>query len=187
MANTVSYSVTYRYTFDVYRMLMRGDREKHGWTLAKRILLMEALLLAIALTLTLLQGGFAPFWQLRGARLLEAAGILVASALALAVAIAVIDFVFDRYLYRLVFRRSSSADTDVTVRLNGDGLECSREGIASKVAWSAIKELTILKDRAACLLWFGKREALVLPRAAFSGESEFDAACSFIKGQLRAA
>ena len=182
----MSYSVTYKYTFDLYRMLMRGTRERHGWTLAKRILFMEVVLFVIALVLMLVDGGFATLWQLRGARLLQVAGSIFATALGLAAAIAIIDFIFDRYLYRLVFRRSSAANTDVTVRLNGDGLECNREGISSKVAWTAIKNLTILKDRAACLLWFGKREALVLPRAAFSGEPEFDAACVFIKGQLRA-
>jgi hypothetical protein len=82
-----------------------------------------------------------------------------------------------------VFRRSSAADAAVTVQMNDVGLKCSREGIASDVAW-LIKCFTVLPDRAACILWFGEREGVLTPRSAFADEQLFEAANAFMKGKV---
>jgi hypothetical protein len=177
-----SYSATYRYSFDVYRMLMRGVRERNGWWLWKRILACEVLMaMAILVVVTLEKRPTTVGNALMSA---EAGLIIVSAALALALFVMAIDFVFDRYVSRIVFRRSSAADTNVTVQMNDGGLKCSREGIVSDVAWSATKKFTVLRDRAACILWFGKREGLVIPSKAFASVQEFDAACNFMKGKV---
>lgn len=177
-----SYSATYCYSFDVYRMLMRGVRERNGWWQWKRILACEVLMGLALLVVVALEKP--PAAVGRALMSWDAGLIIVTAGLALALFVMAIDVVFDRYVSRIVFRRSSAADTNVTVQMNDGGLKCSREGIVSDVAWSATKKFTVLHDRAACILWFGKREGLVIPSKAFTSVQEFDAACSLMKGKV---
>ncbi len=164
MEQGTRYALAYKYTFDVGRMLARGLREWDGWSLWKRLVVIEVLFVLFAASAAAIDGKLQSITALCGDNRGNAIIVLLASAATLVAIVVLIDLLFDRVIHKLVFKRSSVADADVKIAIKDHGVNCERTGVASTVTWSSIKQLAILKDRTASILWFGKREGLPCQR-----------------------
>jgi len=180
-------NVTSRFVYDfgVFRLLQRAKAERKGRRWWHKYPMMLAIYLAATLASMWWSGGlaFARDWTAEAWRvsLMMIAGFGAIFLLA----IALIDFLFDRVIMALLFKRYSIADKQVEVTLADDGISTRREGQSGHATWSTVKDLTILRDRSAVALWLGKIEGIVLPAASFSSPLEFDAACALIKEKTR--
>jgi hypothetical protein len=60
------------------------------------------------------------------------------------------------------------------------------KNVSGKLTWDAVKDLTVLKDQSAVVVWLGKIEGLVLPALAFKSSEAFNAAVAYIREHAHA-
>jgi hypothetical protein len=181
-----SHDASYTYAFDVYRMLMRARRERSGHSLWRRYAIMTAIFLVITAYVTWNNGQLADIGEWSAAYWAEVAKIILLSWLGLMAFVTAVDAVFDRLLARWVFARHSMAGSDIDVKLSQDAIDWSGKNVSGKLTWDAVKDMTILKDKSAAVVWIGKIEGLVLPALAFKSAEAFDAAIAFIREHAHA-
>lgn len=96
-----------------------------------------------------------------------AGGIVVMAAL-----IALVDLVFDRFLYRLAYRRLSTAGADIALDFQDDAIAWRAAEMSGRLPWSAVKRVVEMPE--AIVLFIGKIEGMVVPRRAFGEASAYD-------------
>jgi YcxB-like protein len=173
----VVFSLTYTYDYGDFVALVRAKRSLGR---LGRFGVVTHFLVVGALYLALAAAGFA--WDgVPLATLIERENLLMllAGLLVAIVIVAVIDFVFLHWLYRLVFRRFALANREMTVTLDDDRIAWAATGFAGECAWSSVKWMVETKDR--LFLFISKVEAIVLPRRATASDTEFQSMAAFVR------
>jgi hypothetical protein len=98
--------------------------------------------------------------------------VIAGGIVAMAVLIALVDLLFDRVLYRLAYRRLSTAGADITLDFEDDAIAWRAAEMSGRLPWSAVKRVVEMPE--ALVLFIGKIEGMVVPRRAFSEASAYD-------------
>lgn len=77
-----------------------------------------------------------------------------------------------------VFKKNASANKSIRVELHENGIHASSEDIRSEIGWKSI--VKVIETNGYLFLALSKREALALPKRAFSSEADFAEALRFV-------
>ena len=179
----MAHVVTYDYSFDDYLALIRARRAMGMFGgvggIVHYVLAVIAFLLILA---GLTDWNTTSLSDLMG---FQPLAILVGGVIGIVIVIALIDYLFDHYVYRLVFRRFALAGRELTVTLDDDGIRWSGKEISAHMAWSMVKRVQVGRDHVA--LFFSRIEGLVLPRRALSSDAEFRDLTAYVERHAGAA
>ena len=173
----MTFKAAYNFTFDKFLTLVRARRERAGVRVWRRYLVIFGI---YALSMWWFGGlGSKSAWT---AEVWYFSMLwFIAGGVATGMIIALIDLVFDRLVYRLIFRRYAQAGKRIAVDIGMHGLTASGAGVSAILDWQAIKQMTVMRDSSAAVLWLSNIEGILVPADAFASTSEFAAACQFMK------
>jgi hypothetical protein len=84
----------------------------------------------------------------------------------------------------LTYKRNAIADKDVALSFDGNGIVTTAPNLVSHLAWDAI--IRVIETPTHAFLAISQREALILPRRAFSEEHDWRMLLGFIRARLAA-
>jgi hypothetical protein len=173
-------AANYVYTFERYFMLTRArrQRDRTRWTSPYTVV---PVLSAIVLLADVWYDGKLAAMTSNIQSIATLLTIVAASMLATCVLVYLIDLLFDKVIYRLVFKRYASANKHITIEIGDVGIHWTARDLSGQLAWAAIKSITVLSDGSAAVAWLGKIEGLLLPTDGFSSPADFGAAIMRIK------
>lgn len=176
----MAHVVTYTYFFDDYLALIRARRAMGAFgryaTVIRYFLFVVTFLLVLA---ALTDWNTA---SLSGLANTETAMIIVGGMIGIAAFITLIDLLFDRVIYRLVFRRFALANSELTITVDEDGIAWKGRGITANTAWPMVKRICVGNDR--LFIFFSKIEALVLPARSLPSEAAFRDLVDYVRHRI---
>ena len=181
---TETITANYTYTFGHFYMLCRARRERDRtrWTTPYFVVPLIAAVVMLAITW---QDGSLARMTRDVASFATFAGMLAACVAATCVMVFLVDLLFDKLIYRLVFKRYASANKHIHFDIGDAGIQWTAEHLNGQLSWPAIKSVTVLADQTAAVAWLGKIEGLLLPADGFSSHAEYEEAIARIKEKYR--
>lgn len=154
------------HTFDDYLMLVRARRQQSMFGPKWRYPVWFAIYLASIAwvspeVFTPASLGRLDVWLVIGG------GIAV-----MAVLIALVDLLFDRFLYRLAYRRLATAGADIALDFGDDAISWRAAEMSGRLPWSAIKSVVEMPE--GIVLFIGRIEGMAVPRRAFDNPAAYD-------------
>jgi hypothetical protein len=173
----VAHSLTYIYGYDDFAALIRAKRSIGPMGKLGPItpyLAVSALYLVLIVS-SLAWDNISPAEMLKAQTLL----LILAGIPVVMVLVAVINLVFMRLVYRLIFQRFALADKEITVILDESGIKWSGDGFAGQCIWSKVKRVVENDER--LFLFISKVEGLVLPRRAAASDRAFRELAAYVR------
>lgn len=84
----------------------------------------------------------------------------------------------------LSYGRKAIADREVTLAFDGTGIEGSTTGLFSRLGWSAARG--VIETPRHFFVAVSRREALIVPRRAFSHDDEYRTLLGFVRARIAA-
>lgn len=181
---TETITANYTYTFERFFMLTRARRQRdRTWWMTPYTV--GPVLAAIVLLAGVWHDGKLAAMTANTRSIGTLLAMIAATMLAMCVIVFLVDLLFDKIIYRLVFKRYASANKQIHFEIDNAGVQWTAEHLSGQLGWAAIKSITVLSDGTAAVAWLGKIEGLLLPADAFASRAEFDAAIARIKEKCR--
>ena len=176
----MAHVVAYTFSFDHYRALLRARRAmgafgRYAIVLRYVLVIAAAVIVFVALT----------DWRKTSAADLmnvRTIAIVIGAMVALAVFVALVDLLFERVIYRWVFRRFALAGQELAVTLDDDGIRWAAGGASAHFAWSLVRRVYEGKDL--LVIFFSKVEGLLLPRSGVASDEAFRSLVAFVESRL---
>jgi len=108
--------------------------------------------------------------------------LILAGMLAVIVLVALINYIFLRGIYRLVFRRFALSGKELTIKLDDEGLHWQGNGFSGACHWSKVQRVVETKDR--LFLFISKAEGLLVPRRAVKSDQEFGERVAHVRSHV---
>lgn len=176
------FAASYIYSFEDFRALARARRLRKWPQPWRRFAMLAGIYLAAVVATLWWLGNLAGIGSWGTPDWLTMIGSVAGFGAIFLAFVALTDFLFERVVYRLVFRRYSQAGKRIDAEIKDDGIAWRGESVSGQIAWGAVKTITELAD--ACVIWLGKVEGMTLPARAFTSRAEYEAAVQFVKGHL---
>jgi hypothetical protein len=90
-----------------------------------------------------------------------------------------ICFLVQRTQWRLIFKKRSIANKNITPSFNDDGLHSVAAGFEGKAGWDVIKRVSSSKTH--LILFISESEGFVIPRRAFQSNEAFENFATYAK------
>ncbi|MEG6508427.1 YcxB family protein [Methyloligella sp. 2.7D] len=176
----MAYTIHYTYGYDDFAGQIAAKRSRSLFGQATPYIVVTGLYLLL-MALQLWQSGIG------AAELttLEVIGPVLGGIPIIVMIVAVIDFMFFRLIYRLVFRRYALADTPMTVGLDDEGITWRSAEFSGQCIWAKVTGLVQTKQ--SLFVFLNRAEAIALPRRAMASDQEFDAIAAFAKKRIQGA
>jgi hypothetical protein len=179
----MTHAVTFTLGFDDYLATARaraasGMLGRHAHWL--RYAVVVALFLATVIGLAIFDGTITD--QLRDPQSL---GLILGGAILIMLICLLIDFLFERVVYRWSFKRFAMADADLTVTLDAEGMRWSAPSLSGTLGWP--RAWRVIATPGCIFLFISKIEVMALPRRAFATEAAFNDAAHYAQAQADAA
>ena len=94
---------------------------------------------------------------------------------------ALINFLFESVIYRLIFRRYALANADLSITVDDDGIRWSAKGVAGNLGWALMKRVYLGKDHV--FVFISKIEGLGFPRRGLPTGVAFDELVNFLRSR----
>lgn len=163
-------TVSYTYSLDHFRLLMRAIRQRRRRPLWQWVLF-ASFLLVVAVLAVVLEDGRIDFGRLTQP---EALLPLVLVAIVLPLMLALIDLVFHHIIHPLMFKRSGAAGARISYVIDDTGIQWTGPNASGVIQWPAIYGVTRLAGSDGLVLWTAPRIGILLPSDAFGEGQELD-------------
>ena len=181
---TETITANYTYTFERFFMLIRARRERDRTWLTTPYLVLPLIAAVVLLAITWQDGTLARMPR-DAMTIATYAAIVAATFAATCMIVFLVDLLFDKLVYRIVFKRYASANKHIHFDIGDAGIQWTAEHLNGQLSWPAIKSVTVLADQTAAVAWLGKIEGLLLPADGFSSHAEYEEAIARIKEKYR--
>ena len=181
---TETITANYTYTFERFFMLIRARRERDRTWLTTPYLVLPLIAAVVLLAITWQDGTLARMPR-DAMTIATYAAIVAATFAATCMIVFLVDLLFDKLVYRIVFKRYATANKRVHFEIGDTGIQWTAEHLNGQLSWPAIKSVTVLADQTAAVAWLGKIEGLLLPADGFSSRAAFEDAIARIKEKCR--
>lgn len=176
----MAFVVSYTYSYEDYLALIRARRALGMFRGVGGV--QHYILAAIAFVLVL--GGLTDWSTASYADLVtpRSLAIVLGGIGGLWVLMALINFLFESVIYRLIFRRYALANADLAITVDDDGIRWSAKGVAGNLGWAVMKGVYLGKDHV--FVFISKIEGLGFPRRGLPPGASFDELVSFLRSRV---
>ncbi len=173
--------VSYTFSLDHYRALLRGVRQRRRRPLWQWVLFASFFLL-MAMLMMVPEDGRLDLSQLSQP---EALLPLALAVIGLPLMLVLVRLVFHLVVYPLTFKRSGAAGQLFTYVIDDTGIQWTRPNASGVTQWPAICAVTRLSGDEGIVLWTGQRAGILLPREAFGAQEDIDKVEALAKARMK--